>query len=138
MENAGRAGGIYAHLGTNDCREVEARIGRGDAKAGEVYEAMAYQIAKWVGATAAVLSGKVNAVVFAGGMAGSKMLIRLIRKYCGFIAPFLVYPEMEEMVALACSVQDHGGKNQGARVSLTDEREVKLNRWGRHSRLSQT
>ena len=56
-------GGIYAHLGTNDCREVEARIGRGDAKAGEVYEAMAYQIAKWVGATAAVLSGKVQAVV---------------------------------------------------------------------------
>ena len=34
----------------------EERIRRGDAKAGEVYEAMAYQIAKWVGASAAVLS----------------------------------------------------------------------------------
>jgi butyrate kinase len=98
-------GGMYAHLGTNDCREVEARIARGDPKAREVYEAMAYQIAKWVGASAAVLSGKVDAVVFAGGMARSKMLIRLIRKYCGFIAPFLVYPEMEEMAALASSVQ---------------------------------
>lgn len=44
-------------------------------------------------------------MVFAGGMARSKLLIRLIRKYCGFIAPFLIYPEMEEMVALASSVQ---------------------------------
>jgi butyrate kinase len=98
-------GGMFAHVGTNDCRDVECRIRRGDKKAREVYEAMAYQIAKWVGASAAVLSGKVNAVVFAGGMAKSKMLIAMIRKYCGFVAPFLVYPEMEEMVALASAVQ---------------------------------
>ena len=94
-------GGMFAHLGTNDCREVEERIRRGDAKATEVYEAMAYQIAKWVGASAAVLSGKVKAVVVTGGMARSQLLVRLIRKYAGFVAPFLVYPEMEEMVALA-------------------------------------
>ena len=98
-------GGIFAYLGTNDCREVEERIRRGDAKAKEVYEAMAYQIAKWVGASAAVLSGEVKAVVITGGMARSKLLVRMIRKYAGFVAPFVVYPEVEEMVALATAAQ---------------------------------
>ncbi len=28
-------GGLYAYLGTNDCREIERRIRRGDAKARE-------------------------------------------------------------------------------------------------------
>ena len=113
-------GGMYAYLGTNDCREVEERIRRGDAKAREVYEAMAYQIAKWVGASAAVLSGKVKAVVFTGGMARSQLLVRLIRKYCGFVAPFLVYPEMEEMAALAARPRRPRWprKNQGPGVSL--------------------
>ncbi len=98
-------GGMYAYLGTNDCRAVEDRIRRKDAKAAEVYEAMAYQIAKWIGASAAVLSGRVKAVVFAGGLARSKLLIRLIKKYAGFVAPFMVYPETEEMNALATAAQ---------------------------------
>ena len=71
----------------------------------QLYEAMAYQIAKWVGASAAVLSGRVSAVVVTGGIPESRLLVRLIRKYAGFVAPFLVYPEMEEMWALAASVQ---------------------------------
>ena len=98
-------GGMFAYLGTIDCREVEQRIRRGDAKAREVYEAMAYQIAKWIGASAAVLSGKVDAVVITGGMARSKLFIRLIRKYAGFVAPLVVYPEVEEMIALATAAQ---------------------------------
>ena len=81
----------------------------GDAKAREVYEAMAYQIAKWIGAAAAVLCGKVKAVVFTGGMARSKMLVGMIRKYAGFVAPFVVYPEIEEMVALASGAGRIGG-----------------------------
>lgn len=98
-------GGLYAYLGTNDCREIEDRIRRGDKKAAELYESMAYKVAKWVGASAAVLSGKVSAVVITGGMSKSRLLVRLIKKYAGFVAPFLVYPEMEEMWALAASAQ---------------------------------
>ncbi len=98
-------GGMFAYLGTNDCREVEERIRRKDAKATEVYEAMAYQIGKWIGASSAVLSGRVKAVVFAGGLARSQLLIRLIKKYAGFVAPFMVYPETEEMIALATAAQ---------------------------------
>ena len=78
------------------------RIGRGDAKAARGLRSHGLsdrQVGRGHGGRA--VRAKSNAVVFAGGMARSKMLIRLIRKYCGFVAPFLVYPEMEEMVALA-------------------------------------
>jgi butyrate kinase len=98
-------GGLFAYLGTNDCREVEARIQRGDAKAREVYQAMAYQIAKWVGSSAAALSGKVKAVVLTGGLSRSRMLVGMIRKYVSFIAPVLVYAKSEEMSALASAIQ---------------------------------
>ena len=48
-------GGVVAYLGTNDIREVEARINDGDEKAKLVYEAMIYQICKEIGAYATVL-----------------------------------------------------------------------------------
>ena len=47
-------GGLVAHLGTSDCREVVKRIEAGDAKAKLVLEAMAYTIAKEIGAMATV------------------------------------------------------------------------------------
>jgi butyrate kinase len=96
-----RTGGLVAHLGTTDCREVERRIARGDDKAALLYEVMAYQMAKQIGAMAAVMSGKVKAVVLTGGMASSRQLVARIKKYAGFVAPFKVYPKMEELGALA-------------------------------------
>jgi butyrate kinase len=97
---AGR-GGLVAHLGTNSAVEVERRIGAGDQHARLVYEAMAYQISKEIGSMATVLCGKVDAVVITGGVARSEMLIGWIREYVSWIAPFLVYPGEDEMLALA-------------------------------------
>src|ERR1019366_4677215 len=57
-----REGGLYSYLGTKDLVEVERRIASGEAKAKTVFDAMAYQIAKEIGAMAAVLHGRVNAV----------------------------------------------------------------------------
>ena len=62
-------GGLVGYLGTNDAVEVENRIAQGDEKAEHIYDAMAYQIAKEIGASAAVLAGKVDAVVLTGGLA---------------------------------------------------------------------
>lgn len=105
------AGGLNAYLGTNDCRIIEKKIQRGSKTAREVYAAMAYQIAKSIGAAAAVLSGRVKAVVLTGGISRSRLLVSSIRKYAGFVAPFRVYPEMEEMGALALFAQAAiGGK----------------------------
>jgi butyrate kinase len=94
-------GGLVAHLGINDAVEVEARIAAGDARARLVYHAMAYQIAKEIGAMATVLQGEVDAIVLTGGLAHSKMLLPWIQERVAWIAPVLIYPGEDEMLALA-------------------------------------
>jgi butyrate kinase len=94
-------GGLVAYLGTNNAEEVEKRILDGDAKAKEVFEAMAYQIAKEIGAMATVLKGKVDAIVITGGLAKSKMLTDWIVERVQLIAQVLIFPGDDEMKALA-------------------------------------
>jgi butyrate kinase len=94
-------GGLVAHLGTNSAVEVEKRIKAGDEHARLIYEAMAYQIAKEIGAMATVLCGQVDAIVMTGGVAHSTMLLGWIRERVARIAPVLVYPGEDEMLALA-------------------------------------
>ena len=95
-----REGGLHSYLGTKDLEEVERRISLGEAKAKTVFEAMAYQIAKEIGAMAAVLHGRVNAVLITGGMAHSQRLVSLLTGYLGWIAPIAVYPGEDELRAL--------------------------------------
>jgi len=99
-KTAGR-GGLVAHLGTNDAAEVERRIDAGDAHARLIYEAMAYQIAKEIGLMATVLKGTVDAIYVTGGLAHSARLIARIEERVSWIAPFLLYPGEDEMLALA-------------------------------------
>jgi butyrate kinase len=94
-------GGLLAYLGTRDLREVESRIDAGDAQAARIFEAMIYQIAKEAGAMAAVLGGKVDAVLLSGGMAYSERVVKLLREYLEWIAPITVYPGEDELQALA-------------------------------------
>lgn len=94
-------GGLVAYLGTSDAAEVERRIDAGDERAGFVYEAMAYQVAKEIGAYATVLSGDVDAIILTGGLAHSRRLVDWIRDRVSFIAPVMVYPGENEMQALA-------------------------------------
>lgn len=94
-------GGMVAYLGTNDMRVVEERINEGDQKAKLVFEAMAYQIAKEIGAMSTVIDGKVDAIVLTGGMANSKKLVDLIKTRVEFIAPVYNFPGEQEMKALA-------------------------------------
>jgi butyrate kinase len=94
-------GGLVSYLGTNSVIEAEERILRGDPIAEQVLEAMAYQIAKEIGAMAAVLKGAVDGVVLAGSVAKSKMLTGWIEERVRFIAPVLIFPEEGEMSALA-------------------------------------
>jgi butyrate kinase len=96
-----RQGGLLAHLGTNDAVEVEQRIRQGDPRAALVYEAMAYQVAKEIGLMASVLKGEVDAIVITGGLARSSVLLVWIRERVEWIAPLLVYPGQDEMLAMA-------------------------------------
>lgn len=94
-------GGLVAYLGTNDGREVVKRIEEGDKNAELVYKAMAYQVGKEIGACAAVLEGKVDAVCLTGGLAYDKLLTGWIKEMVEFIAEVRIYPGEDEMKALA-------------------------------------
>ena len=94
-------GGLVAHLGTNDLREVEEMIDGGDEKARLVFEAMAYQVAREICCRAAVLSGEVDAVVLTGGLAFSEAFVGAVSRRVAFVAPILIFPGEDEMRALA-------------------------------------
>ncbi|MGB5528060.1 MAG: butyrate kinase [Gemmatimonadota bacterium] len=95
-----RRGGLISYLGTSDARDVEDRIASGDREAERVYRAMAYQIAKEIGAMATVLEGEVDAILLTGGLARSSLLTGWISDRVGFIAAVRVLP-IHEMDALA-------------------------------------
>jgi butyrate kinase len=95
-----RESGLVGYLGTDNGREIIARINNGDEKAAEVFKAMAYQIAKEIGAMATVLQGVVTAVVITGGLARLP-LVDWIKESIAWIAPIIVYPGEHEQAALA-------------------------------------
>lgn len=94
-------GGFVSYLDTNDAREVENKAMAGDDYAMKIYSAMGYQVAKEVGSAAAVLSGKVDAIILTGGIAYSKLMVKLISERVEFIAEVVVYPGEDELLALA-------------------------------------
>lgn len=95
-------GGLVAYLGTNDGQVIQERVNAGDEKTTLVYKAMAYQIAKEIGAAATVLKGDVAAIVLSGGLAhDGTYLVPWIKERVSYIAPIKVYPGEFEMLALA-------------------------------------
>ncbi len=96
-----REGGLYSYLGTKDLVEVEGRLESGDLQARKVFDAMAYQIAKEIGAMAAALHGRVYAVLLTGGMAHSDRLVATLQSYVSWIAPVIRYAGEDELQALA-------------------------------------
>ena len=94
-------GGYVAYLGTNDAREVEIAVKKGDEKATFYHEAMAYQIAKYIGEMATVLKGRIDGILITGGIAFDRRLMSLIRERVEFIAPVSVYAGQDELKALA-------------------------------------
>ena len=94
-------GGFVAYLDTNDAKEVEERALAGDEKCKLIFEAMGYQIAKEIGKCAAVLKGKVDAIILTGGIAYSKSMVNYIKDKVEFISEVVVYPGEDELLALA-------------------------------------
>lgn len=94
-------GGYVAYFGTNDAHKIETMASNGDAKAKLIQDALGYQVAKYIGASACVLEGNVDAIILTGGLAHNKTLTEFISKHVSFIAPVLVYPGEDEMKALA-------------------------------------
>ncbi len=94
-------GGLVGYLGTNSAYDVEQMVVKGDANARLIYEAMAYQVSKEIGAMSAVLKGDVDVIIITGGVAHSKWFVNQIIERVHKIAPVHVYPGEDEMKALA-------------------------------------
>lgn len=94
-------GGLVSYLDTSDAREVVEKIEAGDKYAELIYYAMAYQVAKDIGAQAAVLKGQVDAIILTGGIAYDKMFTGWILEMVEFISKVVIYPGEDELTALA-------------------------------------
>jgi len=101
MKLVKRQGGLMAHLGTTDRREVQKMVDAGDEHAKLIYDAMALNIAKNIAKCAPYVKGKVDAILLTGGIAYSEYITSYIRERVGFIAPVVVYPGEDEMLSLA-------------------------------------
>lgn len=97
----GRRSGMLSYVGTTDFREICARVVAGDERFTAAYRALVYQLAKDIGAMAAVLHFEVDAIVYTGGMAYEQFFCDDITAYVGRLAPVLRFPGEEEMRALA-------------------------------------
>jgi butyrate kinase len=97
-------GGLVAYLGTSAANQIEERIQKGDQYAKLVYEAMAYQVAKEIGACSVVLKGQVDAILITGGIAFNELFIQLLTYRIAWISQIRVFPGEDEMRALALNV----------------------------------
>jgi len=93
-------GGIYSYLGTRDLRRVIEMIDSGDQKAKLIYDAMVYQISKYIGYMAPVLMGQIDCIILTGGMANEKRLIEDIKKRVSFLGKIEVFTGEDELQAL--------------------------------------
>lgn len=101
-----RSGGLVTYFGTSDADRIHALVDAGDEKAVLVWRAMTYQICKSVGAMAAALKGRVDAILLTGGLVRFADIGEAVRERCGFIAPVVCYPGEMEQEALCFAVCD--------------------------------
>ena len=94
-------GGVTDLFGSADFLEVENLAIDGDKYAGVVFYGMVYQCAKYVGAMAVALGGKVDAIILTGGISHSKPFTNRMIEYVGWIAEVAVMPGEFELDALA-------------------------------------
>ncbi|MFP4457974.1 MAG: butyrate kinase [Candidatus Zixiibacteriota bacterium] len=99
-----KEGGMHAYLGIEDLRDIKIAIDNGDEKARLHYSAMGYQIAKYIGAYAAVLDGDVDAILLTGGIAYNESMLGIIIPKIKWIADVEVFAGEDEMEGLTLGV----------------------------------
>ena len=94
-------GGFVSHFGTSDADEVYEMVKNGDEKARLLWDAMGYNIVKYIGSMAVVLKGQVDGILITGRYTRFETLIEGIREYAGWIAPIYIYENEVEQEAMA-------------------------------------
>lgn len=94
-------GGLAAHLGITDMKEITGHAIAGEEPYRHVVEAMMYSVAKEVGARYVALRGKVDAIIITGGIANSEYCVGLLRGWIDCLGNIVVMPGEDEMASLA-------------------------------------
>ncbi len=94
-------GGMVAYLGTNSFKDICEQSEGGNEYFTLIRRAASYQIAKEIGALAAVLEGEVDAIILTGGMAYQPSNTNDISRMISSFAPVFIYPGEDEIKALA-------------------------------------
>lgn len=113
-------GGLSAYLGETDLRKIEKRIEEKDEQAKLIFDAMVLQTAKDIVSLAAVTSGRVDKIIFTGGMAYSERFAAALRRRVEFVAPVSVIAGTYEMEALAFGILRVLRGEEAAHKILTD------------------
>lgn len=96
-----QTGGLSSFFGTSNSDTVHQMVEDKDPKAVLVWNAMIYQIIKYIGAMSTVLQGDVDAIILTGGLLRFPDVEEKIRESCGWIAPITSYPGEFEQEAMA-------------------------------------
>lgn len=110
-----QAGGLTNWFGTSNSDAVHKMVEKGDKVAIHVWNAMIYQVIKWIGMMSTPLKGNVDAILLTGGLLRFPEVGGRIKESCSWIAPVFLYPGEFEQEAMAA----------GAMRVLTGEEEVK-------------
>jgi len=94
-------GGLAAFIGTSDYYELEKAEHERNTKLLEIFEAMAYQIAKYIGYMGPVFAAPVDAILITGMLANNKWFTSQIIDRVKFIAPVHIFPGEDVLDALA-------------------------------------
>jgi butyrate kinase len=118
-----KRGGLVSYLGDHRVERLGAAAEAGDRKVRRVLDAMAYQIAKEIGAMSVAVGVGLEAIVLTGGLVRSQRVLRAIRKRVATLAPVVVYRESLEMAAMAEGVtRVLEGKERPKRYTLRRRR----------------
>ncbi len=106
-------GGLSSWFGTSNSDTIHDLVEAGDAKATLIWNAMIYQITKWIGSMACVLHGEVDGIVLTGGLMRFQDVYDGIKDACGWIAPVASYPgELEHEAMRAAALRVLRGEEQ--------------------------
>ena len=95
-------GGAVAYFGTNDMRVIQERALAGIPEYKVFMDAFILNIAKYIAAETADVCGKVDVLIFTGGVAHSKYVTDEITRRVGHLFPDIrIYPGEDELRSLA-------------------------------------
>jgi len=94
-------GGMVAYLNTTSGYNAEKMVEEGNEKARFIFEAMAYQVAKEVGAMCMTVTEPIDSILVTGPMANSRTLMSYLMERLPKVSEVHVYPGDDELEGLA-------------------------------------